>query len=79
MTEENYKDRNGNPTSLEELCRTDPEWSCSTIRNLRAKLKSAERERHQILAWIRDQPYQLENGIAEIADGIERGEYREIF
>ncbi len=47
MTGESYKDRDGNPTTLEELCRTEPDWACSRIRHMRAELDTVKKERDE--------------------------------
>lgn len=41
---ESYHDANGNPTTLEKLCRTEPEWAVSRIRDLRSKVYIGEHE-----------------------------------
>lgn len=44
-----------------------------TVKQLRAEL---ETEKRRIVAWIRDQPYQHAQGLADIADAIASGEHR---
>lgn len=43
--DENYSDIDGNPVSLEKLCRIEPMWACSAIRQLQQQLASVEKER----------------------------------
>jgi len=52
MNGESYKDRDGNPTTLEALCRSEPEWACSQIMNLRAELETVKKERDEALAEV---------------------------
>lgn len=44
MNGESYKDRDGNPTTLEALCRSEPEWACSQIRHLRNELHRVKKD-----------------------------------
>jgi hypothetical protein len=46
-SDEKYRDADGDPISLERLCRTEPDWACTTIRRLRSALAKAEAERDQ--------------------------------
>lgn len=38
---ENYHDAEGNPVSLDKLCRTEPEWAANCIRQLRRIAEAA--------------------------------------
>jgi len=40
MESENYHDIDGNPVTLEKLCRTEPGWACSRIRHMRKQLEA---------------------------------------
>ena len=37
---------------LEALCRSEPEWACSQIMNLRAELETVKKERDEALAEV---------------------------
>lgn len=60
MSEEiEYKDQEGNPTTLDALCRTEPEWAANRIREglktiaeLEAEKNGAYTERNQLVAAL---------------------------
>jgi hypothetical protein len=41
LLSDEYVDCNGNPVTLEKLCRDEPEWAANTIRMLKSKLSNA--------------------------------------
>lgn len=62
MTGESYKDRDGNPVTLEALCRTEPEWACSKIRHLRARFRRTTKAEAAIIADLREGAAFLKSG-----------------
>jgi len=50
-----FKDRHGNPTTLEALCRSEPEWACSQIRHLRNELHRVKKDLDEALAEVENE------------------------
>jgi len=40
MSKQQYYDRDGNPVTLDKLCRLEPEWAANRIRVMTGELKS---------------------------------------
>jgi len=86
MTGESYTDMDGNPITLEERCRTEPEWASYKIMHLRAALETARRDRDVLLDRVmshrkeRDEARREELTsfftLTNCANAIEGGEHR---
>jgi len=57
--DEKYYDAEGNPTSLEKLVKSEPEWACSVIRQLKSqtqeldmKLRKTEKELDKLMEKV---------------------------
>lgn len=57
MSDEDYKDMDGNPVTLEKLIRTEPEWAASRVREGRkaeAELAARDKRIAELSIRVRD-------------------------